>query len=153
MGFLQRLFGKDTSGSPTGFVDSAPAEAGKNEREYYSQIAQQGHENLKRLQNEIELEDQERAAVQELTPPVILSAPTHLHIKPLKWVTYAETRIGIVYRIIDQNLALVHFVNEIGETIGEEAVAINDLRYAKHLEIPAARRHPNVAYAASLGYC
>lgn len=68
-----------------------------------------------------------------------------------KWVVY-ENKVAIVAGIEASGIAELHFVNDVGVTVGSLPVPVGQFRLAKYLEIPAARRPADANWAASLGY-
>lgn len=65
------------------------------------------------------------------------------------WVMHGG-KVGIVFTK-NESHALVHLVDENGETVDEAVVAVGELRQATLAEIPASRR-PSAEVGAKYGY-
>jgi hypothetical protein len=86
-----------------------------------------------------------------LTSPALV-VPTTLTIGMGKWVVL-NNAVGIVANNSGFPVCEIHLVDDKGLTVGAVKVTADQLRIAKYLEIPKARRPENYAYAAAiLGY-
>lgn len=83
-----------------------------------------------------------------------LVAPTSVIIKKLKWVVCYDQYLGIITKVLDNNVVEVDYVDSEGLTYASDKVPFGNIRLARFLEIPEKRRVGlTAAQAAVLGYC